>query len=85
MQALCAHKTPLEDVAAAAKGRNDANDVPAGEGERLSLLDELLARCAEATTSDAATESSHTGSSEWAGFKTNPVLLEVRTRGGWLL
>ncbi|CAM9425159.1 unnamed protein product [Ectocarpus sp. 13 AM-2016] len=46
-----------------------------GEGE-LSWLDELLERCAEATKSDAAAESSHTGSSEWAGFKTAPALLE---------
>ncbi|CAN0262415.1 unnamed protein product [Ectocarpus fasciculatus] len=50
-------------------------DVADGEGG-LSLLDELLERCAEATKSDAAAESSHTGSSEWAGFKTAPALLE---------
>eukprot|EP00752_Nemacystus_decipiens_P008443 g7547.t1 len=57
-----------------AEGRGGV--IPDGEGESEGLLEELLARCSEATKSDAATESSHTGSSEWAGFKTNPELLE---------
>lgn len=51
-----------------------------GSGEPtdgISFLDELLERCAEATKSDGAIESSHTGSSEWAGFKTTPELLEA--------
>lgn len=66
---------PAEVVSA--EGRSVAPDSE-GKGEGESLLDELLARCSAATKSDAATESSHTGSSEWAGFKTNPELLEVR-------
>lgn len=71
------HKTPLAEDAsnAATEGRSVVPEDGGGEGE--SLFDELLARCAAATKSDAATESSHTGSSEWAGFKTNPELLEV--------
>lgn len=62
------------NTAAEGRGAGVPDD---GEGERESLLDELLARCSAATKSDAATESSHTGSSEWAGFKTSPELLEV--------
>lgn len=77
-----AHKMPLAEEASstAAEGRSDVvpGNTEGDEGE--SLLDELLARCAEATKSDAATESSHTGSSEWAGFKTSPELLEVSCR-----
>lgn len=42
-----------------------------------SLFEELLRKCTEATSSDGATESPHTGSSEWAGFRTKPHLLEV--------
>ena len=75
-----ARKTPLTEDAfdTATEGRRVvAPEDGEGEGKNKSLLDELLVRCAEATKSDAATESSHTGSSEWAGFKTNPELLEV--------
>lgn len=42
-----------------------------------SPFEELLRKCTEATSSDGATESPHTGSSEWAGFRTKPHLLEV--------
>lgn len=71
-----AHKT--EEGVPSGRTSAGGRSVADGEGE-LSLLDELLERCAEATKSDAAAESSHTGSSEWAGFKTAPALLEVRT------
>ena len=53
---------------------NVGGDEPA---DGISFLDELLERCAAATRSDGAIESSHTGSSEWAGFKTTPELLEA--------
>lgn len=46
--------------------------------QSVFFLDELVERCTLATRSDAATESPHTGSSEWAGFRTAPELLEVR-------
>lgn len=49
---------------------NDAHQYP-------SFLDELLLRCAEATRPGAAMESPHTGSSEWAGFRTTKCLLDV--------
>ncbi|CAM9977561.1 unnamed protein product, partial [Ectocarpus sp. 12 AP-2014] len=68
-----AHKT--EEGVPSSTTTPGGRSVPDGEGE-LTLLDELLERCAEATKSDAAAESSHTGSSEWAGFKTAPALLE---------
>ncbi|CBN77853.1 vesicle-fusing ATPase [Ectocarpus siliculosus] len=68
-----AHKT--EEGVTSSTTTAGGRSVPDGEGE-LTLLDELLERCAEATKSDAAAESSHTGSSEWAGFKTAPELLE---------
>ncbi|CAB1121270.1 unnamed protein product [Ectocarpus sp. CCAP 1310/34] len=68
-----AHKT--EEGVPSSTTTAGGRSVPDGEGE-LTLLDELLERCAEATKSDAAAESSHTGSSEWAGFKTAPALLE---------
>lgn len=42
-------------------------------------LDELVAACTEATTGPGAMESPHTGSSEWAGFRTTKELLEVRS------
>lgn len=77
-----AHKTPTGSEVSKTAGGQAADDAvgdPAGEGEDASLLDELLMRCAEATKSDTARDSSHTGSSEWAGFKTAPALLEVRT------
>lgn len=45
--------------------------------EDTSFLAELLARCDAATRSGAATESNHSGSSEWAGFRTTKSLLEV--------
>ncbi|CAM9664582.1 unnamed protein product, partial [Choristocarpus tenellus] len=41
-----------------------------------TILEELLDRCKEATRSKGAMESSHTGSSEWAGFRTTPELLQ---------
>lgn len=73
-----------EDVQTTAGGGRsvvpDISDDADGGGAEMSLLDELLARGAEATKSGGATESSHTGSSEWAGFKTAPDLLEVRDR-----
>lgn len=49
-----------------------------GSNNKLTFLDELIERCTEATRSNAATESPHTGSSEWAGFRTTPELLKVR-------
>lgn len=77
-------KTPLiddeEDAQSTAGGRSVVpyvTDTTEGDGTEMSLLDQLLARGAEATKSGGATESSHTGSSEWAGFKTAPDLLEV--------
>lgn len=71
-----AQKVPLAEDSSSTQA--DGLNVPDTDGENESLLDELLARCSQATKSDAATESSHTGSSEWAGFKTDPELLEVR-------
>ncbi|CAM9981693.1 unnamed protein product [Ectocarpus sp. 6 AP-2014] len=68
-----AHKT--EEGVPSSTTTAGGRSVPDGDG-KLTLLDELLERCAEATKSDAAAESSHTGSSEWAGFKTAPELLE---------
>lgn len=80
------NKVPLvdeeeEDAQTTAGGRSVVpamSDDADGGGAEVSLLEELLARGAEATKSGGATESSHTGSSEWAGFKTAPDLLEVR-------
>lgn len=60
----------------------DRSTDPSG-GESASFLEELVNRCAEATRTDGSLESSHTGSSEWAGFKTTPQLLEVRRRCVW--
>lgn len=76
------NKIPLvddeDDVQITAGGRVvPPIDAAEGGGKEMSLLGELLARGAEATKSGGATESSHTGSSEWAGFKTAPNLLEV--------
>lgn len=68
---LGAHKILDEDPSTVGKV---SSDEPA---DGTSFLDELLERCTEATKSDGALESSHTGSSEWAGFKTTPELLEA--------
>lgn len=54
-------------------GHADTDD----SDQSVFFLDELVERCTLATRSDAATESPHTGSSEWAGFRTAPDLLEV--------
>ncbi|CAN0110833.1 unnamed protein product [Discosporangium mesarthrocarpum] len=51
----------------------DATDTSDDKG---TFLDELLDRCREATRSKGAMESTHTGSSEWAGFRTTPELLQ---------
>lgn len=61
---------------AAAPGRGD--DYSRSESYD-SFLDELVARCGEATRGPGAMESPHTGSSEWAGFRTTQTLLNVST------
>ena len=58
----------------------DAGDPAEVVNDNKLFFDELLHSCTEATSSDGATESVHTGSSEWAGFRTKPDLLEV----GWI-
>lgn len=70
-----AHKT--SDAEPSTVGKVDSDEPADG----ISFLDELLERCTDATRSDGAIESSHTGSSEWAGFKTTPELLEVSASG----
>lgn len=65
------------DIEPSMMGKVDSDEPADG----ISFLDELLERCTDATRSDGAIESSHTGSSEWAGFKTTPELLEVSASG----
>lgn len=53
-----------------------SDDISEGESFE-SFLDELVAKCTEATRGPGAMESPHTGSSEWAGFRTTKPLLDV--------
>lgn len=52
------------------------HDISEGESYE-SFLEELVAKCTEATRGPGAMESPHTGSSEWAGFRTTKPLLDV--------
>eukprot|EP00904_Undaria_pinnatifida_P002545 jgi/Undpi1/12291/HiC_scaffold_5.g01967.m1 len=74
LQQQSAHKTADGDPSTVTVG--GVNDNGPIDGD-LCFLDELVGRCTEATRRDGAVESSHTGSSEWSGFKTTPELLEA--------
>lgn len=69
--------TVLQTVSAAVPGSKTAESNEDDAHQYVSFLDELLARCTEATRPGVAMESPHTGSSEWAGFRTTKSLLDV--------